>query len=215
MLDDPVNVDNPLRPIVQQLINSIQALERRLDKISVISDHYHAQLKSANERLEEAAHRDLLTGLSNRRDMIKRLTNEMNRIQQTGQTLTILLVDVDHFKQVNDTFGHLVGDQVLADIADMMRSILRTSDLCARWGGEEFLLLLPDTDSTNAKKIAERLRQIIMNHAFTGKDFSFSLTISIGGASSLPAQRLEDIIQAADTMLYQAKKLGRNSVQFV
>jgi diguanylate cyclase (GGDEF)-like protein len=212
-LDDPLYRDNPLRSVVVQLIDSLRTLEHRLDKIGAISDCYQAQLKATSERLEEAAHTDLLTGLSNRRDILERLQGELTRSQRTRKRFSVLIADIDHFKVVNDTHGHLVGDRVLADVADRLRMSLRASDVCARWGGEEFLVLLPNTDLPRAAILAERLRQSINVHPFTGHGYSLALTISLGGTTWQGEHDLDSLMQRADTMLYEAKVQGRDRVQ--
>jgi diguanylate cyclase (GGDEF)-like protein len=186
-----------------------------MEKISSISDHYQAGLKSSNARLEEVANTDLLTGLSNRRDMLERLQSELQRAQRSEpHTFSILLVDIDHFKSINDRFGHLAGDQVLTNVAKALSSMLRAYDSCARWGGEEFLLLLPDTEHDGALAIAERLRQMISETAFNVLEQTASITISIGGLCYEPGQTLDEMMQLADTMLYSAKEHGRNGVKF-
>lgn len=214
LLDDQANADNPMRSIVSRLMAAIGTLEKRLDKISVISDHYQAQLKEMNERLGEIAHTDLLTGLPNRRDMLERLKSEISRAQRSNQVFSVLEIDIDHFKHVNDNYGHIVGDQILASIAELMQTSLRSCDTCARWGGEEFLVLLPDTDSNGARVIAERLRQEIAGYTFKSHEQSLNKTISIGGMCYRSIQTLDELLQITDNMLYQAKISGRNCVRF-
>ena len=214
LLDDPSTLENPMRPVVLQLIESVRTLEKRLDKISIISDHYQAQLKATNVHLEEMAHTDLLTGLANRREMLERLNNEINRAQRNQKPFSVLEVDIDHFKQVNDNYGHIVGDRVLANIADLMRVTLRSCDTCARWGGEEFLILLPDTDAAGAVIFAERLRQVVADAKFTTQEHALQKTISIGGMCYQPMQSLNELLQQLDAMLYRAKVSGRNCVCF-
>jgi diguanylate cyclase (GGDEF)-like protein len=210
ILDDESNINNPLRPVVQKMIESIQSLDKRLDKISVISDHYQTQLQAVNERLSEAAHTDLLTGLPNRRDMVERLETEINRSKRSKSEFAILLIDIDHFKLINDTYGHIAGDHILADFSKLLHNTIRSSDVCARWGGDEFLVLLYDTKSEEVSLTADRIRKVINDSIFSYHDHTISLTLSVGGIHYLQGHNLDNILQIADTMLYQAKLNGRN-----
>ncbi len=170
-----------------------------------------------NARLEQLAQTDPLTSLLNRRALTERLTAEMERALRYDSTLALLLIDLDHFKKVNDTYGHLVGDDVLRDVGQLLTATVRGNDIVARYGGEEFLVLLPETDDTGAEAFAERIREAVDQHQFAPEAAfpSLHLTASIGVAV-FPAARIEsveDLFARADAALYRAKADGRNRVR--
>ncbi len=167
-----------------------------------------------NARLEQLAHTDPLTQILNRRALTERITAEMERALRYDATLALLMIDLDHFKRVNDTFGHLVGDDVLRDVAQLLTETIRGNDIVARYGGEEFLVLLPETDDAGAESFAERIRVAVEAHEFNSaaEGSVLRLTASIGVAV-FPAARIEsveDLFARADAALYRAKADGRN-----
>jgi two-component system cell cycle response regulator len=167
-----------------------------------------------NARLEQLAHTDPLTQILNRRALTERITAEMERALRYDATLALLMIDLDHFKRVNDTYGHLVGDDVLRDVAQLLTETIRGNDIVARYGGEEFLVLLPETDDGGAESFAERIRVAIEAHDFNSaaEGSALKLTASIGVAV-FPAARIEsveDLFARADAALYRAKADGRN-----
>ncbi len=172
-----------------------------------------------NARLEQLAQTDPLTQLLNRRALTERISAEMERALRYDSTLALLMIDLDHFKKVNDNYGHLVGDDVLRDVGQLLLETIRGSDIVARYGGEEFLLLLPETDDVGAEAFAERIREAVERHPFGGGSSGdgkiLSLTSSIGVAV-YPAARIEsveDLLARADAALYRAKADGRNRVR--
>lgn len=170
-----------------------------------------------NARLEQLAQTDPLTQLLNRRALTERITAEMERALRYDSTLALLMIDLDHFKRVNDTYGHLVGDDVLRDVAKLLVDTIRVSDIVARYGGEEFLVLLPETDDAGAESFADRIRAAVEEHDFTdnGEHPQLRLTASIGVAM-YPAARIEsveDLFARSDAALYRAKADGRNRVR--
>lgn len=172
-----------------------------------------------HERLREDGLTDPLTGLANRRFFDRRLFEEVERWFRHGSALSCLLCDIDHFKSVNDRFGHQVGDQVLQKVAQVLGSDLRGSDVLARYGGEEFVLLLPDTGIVRAGEIAERLRQrVAALQPGGGGEHTVGVSISVGVAGLGGEIKLEQeearnwLLQQADQALYQAKTSGRNQV---
>ena len=167
----------------------------------------HAQLFEAQE---ENALTDELTKLPNRRALAQRLLQEMQRARRHHAGLAFLMIDLDHFKQVNDTYGHLNGDAVLAELASILSTGLRESDVCARYGGEEFALILPETDLAGARTLAERLRAKVASATFPG---GLKLTISIGVAATDEPAVFTQLIDRADQALYAAKQGGRNQVR--
>jgi two-component system cell cycle response regulator len=170
-----------------------------------------------NARLEQLAQTDPLTQLLNRRALTERITAEMERALRYDSTLALLMIDIDHFKKVNDTFGHLVGDDVLRDVGQLLLDTIRVSDIVARYGGEEFLILLPETDEAGAVSFAERIRTAVEDHAFArgGENPPLRITSSVGVAV-FPAARIEnveDLLSRSDAALYRAKADGRNRVR--
>lgn len=162
--------------------------------------------------LAELAHRDALTNLANRRALDGEFTSIEEGIRGRQQKASILVLDIDHFKSVNDTHGHAAGDAVLRAIGKILLRQSRPSDRAFRTGGEEFALLLPNTDATTAKTIAERLRLSIGALAIPHRDTSISVTASIGVAETDQHTSFRDVMEAADAALYVAKTTGRNRV---
>ncbi|MCX7642911.1 MAG: sensor domain-containing diguanylate cyclase [Armatimonadetes bacterium] len=164
--------------------------------------------------LENLSITDELTGIANRRHFEWRLNEEIERARRYQYPLSALMLDLDHFKQVNDTYGHQVGDIVLQQIAQRLRRVLRRTDFLARYGGEEFVVLAPQTPADRALILAERLRQIIAESPVTvSPDLQIRITISIGVAVFPEhAQNGNELVRAADEALYKAKQTGRNKV---
>lgn len=175
-----------------------------------------AQKKAELERLyqleKELSSRDSLTGVLNRRGLRQFAHRELLRAQRTGNPFSLALADIDFFKNINDRYGHAAGDEVLKTIADIIKSNLRETDLVARWGGEEFLILLTDTTVDRAAGILERLRTKIEKTSFSFLESGKSLTVSFGLTVFMPGKSLETLIEEADAALYEAKRTGRNRV---
>jgi diguanylate cyclase (GGDEF)-like protein len=174
----------------------------------------HAQLIDAYGRLDRLARQDGLTGAHTRRSTGERLAEAHTRARRDRSWLSVVLADVDHFKRINDTFGHLAGDDALIAVAGRMQAGLRADDVLGRWGGEEFLIVLPGTDAATAMMVAERLRQSVVAEPIvlgTGGD-AISVSISAGVASSIDAIP-EVLVHAADRAMYAAKAEGRDRVR--
>ena len=171
-----------------------------------------ADLSEANLQLAEAARADPLTGLLNRRGLMEEAEMEVQRFFRTGRTFSLVLGDVDHFKRFNDSFGHACGDFVLKRVADLACERLRDVDRAARWGGEEFLLLLPETDTQGAAVLADKLRKIIAASAFQFEGETIGITMTFGVATYRKGETLDNCIARADTAMYHGKKAGRNKV---
>jgi diguanylate cyclase (GGDEF)-like protein len=173
-----------------------------------------ASVAIENARLYEMATLDRKTGLYNHGFFQNRLVEEMERAERYKTDLTLIILDLDHFKKVNDTHGHMKGDEVLIAIADTLRQQIRTYDIPARFGGEEFMIILPETDGTSALIVAERIRKSIHKLKFASSEGNFAVTSSFGVASYLHSTNLtEDIfIEQSDKALYHAKENGRDQV---
>jgi diguanylate cyclase (GGDEF)-like protein/hemerythrin-like metal-binding protein/PAS domain S-box-containing protein len=161
------------------------------------------------ESLEQLASTDVLTSAWNRRHFVEAVEGEMHRSNRYGHPLSLVLLDIDHFKRVNDTCGHAVGDRVLQELADCVRTAIRQSDSLTRWGGEEFIVLMPNTGLSSALILAERIREGIASQAFAGVG---QVTASFGLAEYLPASSLEEWLERVDQAMYRAKSEGRNRV---
>lgn len=170
------------------------------------------QYQQANQLEKQIARQDHLTGLNNRRSFIELASPFWSAAERGERPLSLVMMDIDHFKQVNDQYGHKTGDDVLVVVANLLREYGRPSDIVARWGGEEFVILLAETDISQAAGYAERLRQAISEmQVLSGKQL-ISLTASFGVVRRSPKSTLDDIVQLVDIQLYKAKNEGRNRV---
>jgi diguanylate cyclase (GGDEF)-like protein len=188
----------------------VSALSIRMGALRRHLRQQRAELEVSLERIRMLATRDELTGLVNRRHMTALLSGEQARQQRTGQTMSLVLIDLDHFKRINDSHGHRVGDTVLRVFAESVRPSLRSSDVLARWGGEEFLLMLPETGHAEALQCVERMRASLARVAFGEIAGGLALTFSAGLATCQPGEAIEAVIELADRALYGAKQAGRN-----
>lgn len=175
------------------------------------------ELRMKNKQLEELLHKvnymaitDALTGLFNRRRFHDVLTSEFERAKRYATPFSLVMLDIDHFKRVNDVFGHSVGDSVLKEVATIMKNSIREIDTASRYGGEEFIAILPNTARENARVVAERIRLMIGQHAFGGIDRNITVSIGISGMPDAKAESEEKLIRCADFALYRAKQLGRD-----
>ena len=176
-------------------------------------DASHRRLAEALSRVQEIAERDELTGLYNRRRVLEVLAQERDRCQRSGVGFSVAMLDIDHFKRINDRFGHPVGDAVLRDVAALMRGALRSHDVVGRLGGEEFLLVLPGApDSGSARHVAERVCRCIESHDWSKISPELTVTASAGLAVSGIGEPTETLLVRSDQGLYQAKHSGRNQV---
>ena len=171
------------------------------------------QRRQLEEELKILATTDFLTGLSNRRHFLGAAVLAMESFRRYHRPLALLTLDIDHFKKINDTYGHATGDQVLVAVADTLRSVLRSADLCGRFGGEEFVCLLPETTETEARIVAERLRRSLAEQSVAAAEGTVRFTASIGlTVADIGDVSVESLLQRADAAMYEAKKAGRNRV---
>ena len=193
------------------LIDEYDKQINRLGKLARISDRYQSHLREVNEKLKEVALRDPLTGMGNRRFLMERLKEESERAQRTDTGFALAILDVDHFKSINDRFGHEAGDQALCHIADAIQSAVRDYDVTGRWGGEEFLIMLPETSIEVAHRVCERVRSAIAT-ASTGRhgDAGLALSASLGLTVREPREHFSATLNRADAALLRAKAAGRN-----
>ncbi|MBX7165386.1 MAG: diguanylate cyclase [Pirellulales bacterium] len=201
------------KPIeVRQLVPRIQAAERIIQLQESLREK-NERLNVANERLSKLVVADPLTGLLNRRAFFEQATREWQRSQRYDLPLSCLMLDIDHFKRINDTYGHPTGDLVIKALADALRDRFRESDLLCRYGGEEFCVLLANTDAEGAAQLAERVRDLVAQLRLPGGNDQFCFTISCGlSARTLEVLNEETLIDFADQALLIAKRSGRNRV---
>lgn len=219
-----------LKTVVYPMKSKIEALAQAQQSLRTaatqLEHHVHertAALSLANEALqqeiqirtriqEELQHlatTDTLTGLRNRRAFKEFAEMEIKRAERHGNALSLVMFDIDHFKRINDTFGHLIGDEVLVHVAKLIGERIRASEILARWGGEEFILLLPQTDMENAVHLAGELRTLMQANAFPQVG---AVTASFGVTQFSPGDSMDSLLHRVDIALYRAKENGRNQV---
>jgi diguanylate cyclase (GGDEF)-like protein len=185
--------------------------------LSTVAEFVGQSLATVNafELMREASLVDLLTGCVTRPEGLRRCEAELRRADRTGTALAVVMMDLDHFKSVNDRFGHNAGDAVLSRVGEMLLKTLRASDIRCRWGGEEFLLVLPDSTVERARRACEALRQRIENAAVRTSGHIVQITASIGITLTQPGEAdIQKLLARADGALYQAKRQGRNRIEF-
>ena len=185
---------------------------RQLNRIVYISDRYQDMQRELNEALRIASTHDPLTELPNRRLILDRLKSEKAFVERGRATFSLALIDIDRFKLINDQAGHDGGDAVLVRVAQALLKDLRAYDVCARWGGEEFLVLLPEISQSTALHITDRLRTVIYDLIHPELSDSTHVSISAGLTEFVPGEYLDETIKRADIALYEAKAQGRNRV---
>ena len=188
------------------LANDIQALESVADILATATQNARYV-----DRVRQLAYRDGLTGVFNRRYFESRLVDEVTRAARYGGGVSVLMIDLDHFKKINDDFGHMLGDDVLREVSAIFVRNLRKVDVVCRYGGEEFAIVLPATQGASAASVANKLRRAVANSHFPG--VPYPVTVSVG-VSEFPANGItrDDIVRSADSALYEAKEAGRNRV---
>lgn len=193
----------------QSLYERQRRQQRQLEKITRISDRYQTMLRELNQTLRELSTRDSLTGLYNRRFMLDRLHSELQTPKRRA-SFSLMLADIDFFKRINDGYGHDAGDQVLVTVANCIHDSLREADVCARWGGEEFLILLPETRLLDALTLGEQVRLAVAALEIDVQGALLRPAISIGLVEHHPGEPLRNSLRRADSALYRAKRKGRN-----
>lgn len=216
-----------LRPLSQMLREANQELSKLncsyeqivvdLQRAKKQAENLASEVMKANERLRSQALEDGLTGLFNHRHFHEVLAMELERSKRHSHYLSLLMFDIDFFKKVNDTYGHLIGDQVLRSIAQQMKKVTRVSDALARYGGEEFAIILPETNAAGLRVFGERVRRGIQNMEIGADGNSIRVTVSVGGTTFEPGlvvDHQEVLIDVADKAVYNSKSLGRNRFTF-
>jgi two-component system, cell cycle response regulator len=172
--------------------------------------HFQEELFAAREIMRDQATHDHLTQLLNRGGIMEVLEQEMSRSRRSGQPFSLIIADIDHFKKINDTFGHLTGDHVLSEVAWRIKSSMRSYDSVGRYGGEEFLVLVPECDAATAFQVAEKIRNAVGYAPISLQQQQAAVTISLGVSTWKGEASSEELLLAADSALYRAKESGRN-----
>lgn len=197
--------------LIASIVPTISTLSAQLSNLHKRLENQKNELAQALGRIQVLATRDELTGLINRRHMMEVLNQHQKRLHRSGHhQFYLALLDVDHFKRINDTYGHNVGDEVLHRFAQVLESALRDTDILARWGGEEFLLLLNDTTSSLANIALERARTMLQEGPLVPSHPMITITFSAGMTGYMDGELLHSCIERADKALYRAKENGRN-----
>lgn len=199
------------------LINlGYEQMNKQLILAKIHLENLSKELEEKNKRLNDLVNIDGLTGVYNHRYFQHALDQETSRSLRHRYSISILLIDIDHFKNFNDTYGHQMGDFVLTEFAACIRKNIRQYDTLARYGGEEFVVILPETNAEQGSCVAEKLRITIENHSFQNDNEVYHVTASFGQASGQPAADSDfsknELIRKADQALYEAKRKGRNQV---
>jgi len=199
---------------MQQSCNMGQLVdEESSTRYVYITVHDVTEIAVYEKTLIEMNTKDSLTGVYNRKFLESQLRNELKRFKRAQRPFGLIMLDIDFFKKINDTHGHLCGDFVLKSLASSVLSTIRSTDILARYGGEEFFCLLPETDIDNATHLAETLRMAVENKTFTFQNIPMQITISLGVTGMHPEiESPEALIKKADDALYEAKRTGRNKV---
>lgn len=197
----------PTMPAVQPSTGSLLNIAEVLLAHWFMFRFYERSRANAYAELERLSETDKLTDIYNRSHLDDVLQQEITRHHRNGQPLTVVLCDIDHFKQINDKYGHLTGDIILQQLAQLLKGNMRGTDFCGRWGGEEFLIICPDTPATSATAIISKLQQSIREADMAEQ---IRLTLSFGIAMLQPGESADDLLRRADNALYEAKRLGRD-----
>ncbi|MGH7459034.1 MAG: diguanylate cyclase [Longimicrobiaceae bacterium] len=204
-LTKPINF-----PELEARVRSMLRIKRLQDEL----DEKNSQLEEANKKLRKLSITDGLTGLFNHRHVHELLHEEIERSKRTGESIAVVMADLDKFKEVNDSYGHPTGDVVLYETAEILRETAREIDMVGRYGGEEFIAILPDTDEEAAAHFAERVREGVEEHLYRDESTEISMTIS-SGVAAFPSEVVKsarELLKWSDDALYEAKETGRNRV---
>ena len=205
-------INRMLEKKIQEKTVELQKMEAELARFKIAQEAVKENSAEVNYELDFAAKTDQLTGIYNRRYILKRIEEELAQFSQEACTFSLALADIDFFKKVNDEYGHEVGDKVLLMVAGMLKSSLRKQDVVARWGGEKFLVLLPETTSEQAQQLLEGVREQIAQTGLWDEGRNIQVTVTLGIAAMQKGETIDAVMNYADIALYRGKKNGRNCV---
>ena len=210
VIADIRHADNTLLNEFTQLGDCYKKLVQRVNRLSFENKQLRTELVNTVRSLDLASRIDGMTGLANRRDIMEKIDREATRSKRHQHPFTILLVNIDDFKKINDTHGYNTGDDVLVEISRVLRSCIRNEDICARWSGEEFLILLPETDIENSLPVAKKVLEAMCLTEFKANKPGIHITVSIGVCEHNPSQTVQECISRVNQALLLAKKAGKN-----
>lgn len=215
LLESQTRREQAMRDLADANLHLEARIAERTAELSQLNSALREEIeerKSAEQQLEKAATSDFLTGLLNRPAMLRLLEQESGRVHRSTEPYSLALADLDHFKPINDRYGHAVGDQALTRIADLLRSTLRRQDAICRWGGDELLIFLPETTLAGAAEAAEKIRHRLAELPLIVRGEELHLSISMGVAEADRDEEVTEVVRRADEALYRAKQEGRNRV---
>lgn len=194
-------------------IKKEELLNEKLVERTLQIKRSNKRIRLLNRKLKYYASHDKLTGFYNRRAFFDFLSNDIKRVRRNQVPLSLLMIDIDFFKQINDTHGHLAGDFILEKLSDLLRDTIREMDLIGRFGGEEFMILLPDTDLECAEIVASKILENVAKGTFNYENLTLNITVSIGVAQYKDPEKIDEFVNRVDMALYNAKESGRNCVR--
>ncbi len=206
------NMAKSMKKYRMELLEYSKNLEKKVEERTIDLEKKNKKLKEIQKELAKAAKTDPLTGLFNRRAMYNKIDFEIIRFKRSGKIFSFIMSDIDDFKRINDNHGHACGDWTLKEITTIFKKGLRGQDTVSRWGGEEFLILLPETDIKGAVKVAEKLRKMIETHPFMFENIEFNITMTFGISEYSSEREIDKTIKKADEALYKGKTSGKNRV---
>ncbi|MBT1073271.1 GGDEF domain-containing protein [Geobacter chapellei] len=201
---------NPLLPQFKRLFGMYKNIEQRSARLAAEHEQLKSELVNLVRSLDLTGRVDGMTGLVNRRDMMERIEREASRANRHQRIFCALLLNIDNFRHINDVHGYNIGDDVLVELARVLRGGVRSEDVCARWGGDEFLILLPETRREGAEAVARKVLESITMTEFKAQKPGIWVTVSIGVRGYDPSQNIHECVFSADKALQQAKRDGKN-----
>jgi len=210
VIEDIRHADNILLEEFTHLSDCYKKLVQRMSRLTTENEQLKTELVNMVRSLDLASRIDGMTGLANRRDIMEKIDREATRSQRHQRSFTILLINVDDFKKINEQHGYNAGDDVLVEIARVLRSCVRNEDICARWGGEEFLILLPETGTESSLPVANKVLESMSMTEFKANKPGIHITVSIGICEHNPAQTVQESIARVHQALLHAKMGGKN-----
>jgi diguanylate cyclase len=201
---------NPLFPEFTRLYEEYKKIARKADDMTKENQRIKIQLVEMSRSLDLTTRIDVMTGLANRRDILGKIEQEFSRAHRHQRTFSVILADIDGFKRINDNYGFNAGDELLVEIANVLRGSVRSEDICARWGGEEFLFLLPETGIEGAESVAQKIHQSVSMTEFRVNKPGIRVTISLGVSEYNQGQTTFECIANVERALQMAKQSGKN-----
>jgi diguanylate cyclase (GGDEF)-like protein len=211
IIGEPVVTDPAISRVIEKLNRQVKLFRIESEIAKKLAINKHTEMEAVMVQMQEVSNIDALTFLPNRREIIRQLQYEILRSQRYNALLSVSILDLDHFKFVNDTYGHVTGDRVLREVALLLRDSIRQPDVVGRYGGEEFLILLPNTDLESASRQAERLCKTARGLSIQVDNRSIHVTLSIGVVQfQHGVDTWQTVLTRADTAMYEAKRRGRD-----